>query len=97
MSNRLEKEGKVALESLFRKPSESVERLSRNRDPYKTQNKHVYAICCRPEEAGDAIYGENVKTLEGYALLNCEAASISSVRENPTHPFARCVNDDRPT
>ena len=54
-----------------------------------TQNEHVYAMCCRPEVAGDVIPGESVKTSEGYALLNFEAASIiSSFRENQNQPFA---------
>ena len=39
-----------------------------------TQNEHVYAICCRPEVAGDVISGENVWTIEGYAVLNFEVA-----------------------
>ena len=34
-----------------------------------TQNEHVSEICCRPEIAGDVISGENVKTIESYALL----------------------------
>ena len=38
--------------------SESVELLSRNRDPNITQNEHVYAICYRPEVASDVIFGE---------------------------------------
>ena len=42
------------------------------------QNKHVWAICCQPEVAGDVISTENVKTTEGYAVLNFEAAGISS-------------------
>ena len=41
-----------------------------------TKNEHVYAICCRPEVAGNAISGENVKTIEGYALLNFEVAVL---------------------
>ena len=43
-----------------------------------TQNEHVYAICCRPEVAGDVISGENVKTIEGYGVLNSEIASFSN-------------------
>ena len=39
---------------------------------------HVYAICCRPEVASDVISGENAKTIEGYAVLNFEIASLSS-------------------
>ena len=52
------------------------------------QNEHVYAICCRPEAAGDIVSGEEVKTVEGYALLNFETANISSFRENQNQPFA---------
>ena len=62
-----------------------------------TQNEHVYASCCRPEVAGDVISGENVNTIERYALLNFEAASFSSFRENQNQPLALCVDDDRPT
>ena len=44
-------------------------------------NEHVYAICCRPEVAGDVIYGfKNVKTIEGYTKLNFEVGSFSSFR-----------------
>ena len=49
-----------------------------------TQNEHVYVICCRPEVAGDFISGENVKTIEGYAVLNSEVASFSSFRDIET-------------
>ena len=52
------------------------------------KNEHVCGICYRPEVAGDVISGVNVKTIEGYALLNVEAASISSFRENQNQPFA---------
>ena len=52
------------------------------------QIEHVYAICCRPEVAGDVISGENVKTVDGYAVLNFEAASVSSLGENQNQPFA---------
>ena len=58
-----------------------------------TQNEHVYAISCRPEVAGDVISGENVSTTEPHALLNFEAASIRSFRENQNKPFALCVDD----
>ena len=54
-----------------------------NRDPNMTQHKHAYAICCRPEVTGDVISSETVKTFDGYALLNFEVASISSVRAIP--------------
>ena len=53
-----------------------------------TQNEYVYAICCRPEVAGDVISTKNVKTIGDYAALNIEAASVSSFRENQNHPFA---------
>ena len=52
------------------------------------QNEQVHVICCRPEVAGDVISGENLKTIEGYALLNFEAASIGSFRENQNQPLA---------
>ena len=54
-----------------------------------TQNEHVYAICCGLEVAGDAISGENIKTIKGYALSNFEGAIVSSFRENTKNqPFA---------
>ena len=49
-----------------------------------TQTDQVYAICCRPEEAGDVVSGENVKTIEGYAVFNFEVVSFSSFRDNKT-------------
>ena len=58
-----------------------------------TQNEHVYAICCRPEVAGDVISSENVKTVEGYVMLNFETATISSFRENLNQPFVYRVDD----
>ena len=59
-------------------------------------NEHVYAICCWPEVAGDVIYGENVNAIEGYAVLNVNATSISIFRENQSQPFAQRVDDSRP-
>ena len=47
-----------------------------------TQNEHVYAICYRLEVAGDVISAENVNTIDGYAVLNITAASVSISREN---------------
>ena len=61
---------------------ESVEPLSRNRDPNLTQTEYVYAICSRPEAAVDVISGGNVKTIDSYVVLNFEAARFSSFREN---------------
>ena len=46
-----------------------------------TKNEHVYAISCQPEIVVDVISGENVKTIEGYAVLNFEVASFSSFRD----------------
>ena len=42
------------------------------------QNENVYAICCRPEIAGDVFSGGNVNTIEGYAVLNFEVAGFIS-------------------
>ena len=41
--------------------------------------------------------GENVKTAEGYVLLNFEAATVSSFQANPNQPFAQCIDDGSPT
>ena len=46
-----------------------------------TQNEHVYAICCRLEVSGDVISGENVKTIEGQAVLSFEVVSSNSFRD----------------
>ena len=48
-----------------------------------TPNEHVCAICCGPDAAYDVIFGENVKTIEGYAVLNFEVAISSSFRYIP--------------
>ena len=53
-----------------------------------TQNERIYGISCRPEVAGDVISHENVKTIEGYVVLNFEAANGSSFRENQNQKFA---------
>ena len=50
-------------------------------------NEHVHAICCRPEVDGDVISSENVKTIEGYAVLNFEVVTISSFRDIPKKSF----------
>ena len=57
-----------------------LELLSRYCDANMTQNGHVYSICCRPEVAVEVICGGNVKTVEGYAVLNFAIASFSSFR-----------------
>ena len=46
-----------------------------------TKSEHVYAICCRPEVAGDVISGENVKTSRGYAVLNFEDVIFNNFRD----------------
>ena len=52
-----------------------------------TQNEHVYAICRRPDVAGDAFSGENVKTIDGYVVLKFEVASFSRFRDIPKNHF----------
>ena len=79
MSNRLYRKKNESLESHFQNCklfSESVEPLLRNRDSNMTQNEHGYAICCRPEIAGEVVSRENVKTLEDYVVLHSEVASF---------------------
>ena len=87
--------GNEDLESEFPKLynfSESVEPLSRNRDPNMTHNEYVYAICCRPEVDGDVISSENAKTIEGYAVLNLEIASFSSFPDIPKNNFVTAAD-----
>ena len=43
-----------------------------------TQNEHVSEICCQPEVDADVISGQNVKTVEGYVVVNFEVASCRS-------------------
>ena len=62
--------------------------LLRNREANLTQNEHAHAIFCRLGVASDVISGENVKTIEGYAVLNFEAPSFSRLQENQNQPFA---------
>ena len=50
------------------------------------KNEHVYAICCRQEVSGDVISGQSVKIIEGHALFNFDAASLSSFRANQNQP-----------
>ena len=45
------------------------------------QNEHVYAICCRPEVAGDFVADHYVDTIEGFSVLHFEADSLSSFRD----------------
>ena len=44
-----------------------------------TQNEHIYAIYCRPEVDDGSISSENVKTLEGYAVVNLEVVSSTTI------------------
>ena len=46
-----------------------------------TQKEHVYAICYRPQVAGDVISDGNVKTIVRYIMLNIEVASFSTFRD----------------
>ena len=48
-----------------------------------TQNEHVYASCCQQEVAGDVISGRDVKTIDGYMLVNFEASDLSSIGDIP--------------
>ena len=70
------------------KPFQS--RLSRYReisDPNMTQNRHICAICCRPEvDCGD-ISGRNVRTIVVYILVNLEIASSSRFQDNREQIF----------
>ena len=50
-------------------------------------NEHVYAICCRPEVAGEVISSENVRTIDGYAVLNIDVASFNSFRNIQINHF----------
>ena len=42
-----------------------------------TKNLHVCTICFRPKVVYDVISGRNVKTIEGYPVVNFEVASSS--------------------
>ena len=54
------------------------------------QNEHAYAICCRPEEAGDVISGENVKNIESYGFSNLKllALVVSEILKTRSPPIA---------
>ena len=58
-----------------------------------TQND-VYAICCRSQVPGDVISGGNVKTVEGYAVLNLEVASFWSFRDIKKNHFVMVAEAD---
>ena len=60
----------------------TVEPLSRNRDPNTTQNQHFYAMCGRPERAGDIISSQVVNTAERYVIVICEISDSSSFHKN---------------
>ena len=59
-----------------------------------TQNEHVYAICCRLEVGCDVSSGGNVKTIEGYSVLDFEVASFSSFWDIPTNHFVKAADID---
>ena len=48
-----------------------------------TQNEHVYAICCRLAVDCDVISGQNLKTVEGYVVVNFEIASSLNFKDIP--------------
>ena len=54
-----------------------------------TQHLHVCAICFRPEEVYDVISGRNIniKTIEGYLVVNFVVASSNSFRDIPQKSF----------
>ena len=58
-----------------------------------TQKEDVDAICCRPEVAGDVISGENVKTIEWYAVLNFEVGSFNSFWDIKKNQFVTAAVD----
>ena len=51
------------------------------------QNEQVYTICCWLEVDGDVISGENVRTIEDYAVLNFEVSEFSSFPDIPKKSF----------
>ena len=59
-----------------------------------TPNKHVYAICCRLEVAGNIVSGKNVKTVENYAVLHFEVASFSSFEDIKSHFMTTAAEAD---
>ena len=59
-----------------------------------TQNGHLYAICWRPEVAGDVISGKNVKIVEGDGVLNFEIARFSSFQDGPKNHFVTAAEAD---
>ena len=59
-----------------------------------TQNEYVYALCCRPEVAGDVISGDSVKTVQDYVVLNFEVASLSSFRDIHKNHFVTAAKAD---
>ena len=59
-----------------------------------TQNLHVCAIFCRSEVDYDVISGQQIKTLEGYLVVNFEAASSNSFRDIPKNQFVTAADID---
>ena len=58
-----------------------------------TQSEHVCAICCRPEVGDDdVISGRNVKTLEGYLVVNFEVARSNSFEIFPQNHFVTAAS-----
>ena len=58
-----------------------------------TQNLHVCTICFRPEAVYDVISGQNVKTIEGYIVVNFAVASSNSFRDIKINHFVTATAD----
>ena len=70
MANKTEND---ALESPFSKTVNIFEmgwRVIEKSRPKHETNEHVYAIGCRQEVGGDVISRQNIKTIEGYVVIN---------------------------
>ena len=52
-----------------------------------TLNLHVCTIFFQPEVVYDVIPGWNIKTIEGYHVVNVEAASSKTLRDIPKKSF----------
>ena len=62
-----------------------------------SQNEHVYAICCRLEVDDAVISGQNVKTLEGYVMVNFEIVGFSGFRDIQKNHFVTAGARQTPT
>ena len=62
-----------------------------------TKNEHVFVICCLPGVTGDIISGRNVKTVEGYVLVNFGVASSSNFQDTQQNKSSRGSDKRRGT